>query len=249
MAEDKNVELYLKDKRLSFWDWEPKARTNDQNEVVGYQIAYNLLIPKTDPDAKVIADAMKKALENEWPGEGMKIPPDRRCLRDGEPIDPDTMELGDDGNPKPGTGVRAPLYEGYEGNWFLSCNRGLKATTLEDAIREFNQNNPVQILGTRRGGDGKFPIVRAGTPDAPYSGCYVNAIVRIYAYNGKKKGHPNRINCSAEAIQFNRRGDAFGAKPVDAQSKFGEVAVEGMGPDTGAASGSTASSDTDDMLG
>lgn len=245
---DKNIELFLKDKRASFLDiFEPKERKNDAGEVTGYMVSGNVLIPKTDPDAKRIVDAMKQALENAWPGEGMKIPPDRRCFRDGEPIDPDTMEVGEDGNPVAGTGVRVELYEGYAGHYYLSCNKPLKAKTLEDAVKEIRENNPVQILGTRKGPDGKFPIVRAGQQDAPYSGAYCNWIVRIYGYDGKKNGHPNRINCSFEAIQFNRHGQAFGAKPVDAQSQFEEVAGDDIGG--GQTPGGAAASDDDDMLG
>lgn len=254
---DLNIELYLKDLRLSFADiFEPKERKNDAGEITGYQASINLLVPKVgDPQAKAITEAMRQALELKWPGLGMKIPPDRRCFRDGEPIDPDTATLDDNGNPIPGTGNRAPLYDGYAGHYYLSANKQLKVkpasfSSPEEALRaavlEMSKSNPVQILGLRRGADGKFPILHAGHPDAPYSGCYVNAIVRIYAYDGSGKGHPNRINCSLEALQFKRHGESFGAKPVDAQGQFEEQEGDDMAPAT---SSPAASAEVDDMMG
>lgn len=69
-----------------------------------------------------------------------------------------------------------------------------------------------------------------------YAGCYVNAIVRIWAQNN---GYGKRLNCSVEAVQFNRDGDAFsGAKPASA-SDFEPLepidAFEDAAPTAGAA--------------
>lgn len=52
----------------------------------------------------------------------------------------------------------------------------------------------------------------------PYGGCYVNAIVRIFAYD---KYGP-QINCSLEAVQYLRKGESFGPAPVDVDKKFKE---------------------------
>lgn len=49
----------------------------------------------------------------------------------------------------------------------------------------------------------------------PYSGCYVNAIVDIYAQDSSEYG--KRINAGLKGIQFVRDGEPFGAgKPADA---------------------------------
>jgi hypothetical protein len=48
----------------------------------------------------------------------------------------------------------------------------------------------------------------------PYGGCYVNAIVRIYSIKAN-----DQINCSLEAVQYYRKGEAFGRGAVDT-SKF-----------------------------
>lgn len=50
----------------------------------------------------------------------------------------------------------------------------------------------------------------------PYGGCYVNAIVRIYAFDE----YGPQINCSLEAVQFFRKGESFGPAPVDVDKKF-----------------------------
>lgn len=51
----------------------------------------------------------------------------------------------------------------------------------------------------------------------PYGGCYVNAIVRLWVQDNK---FGKRINASLEAVQFYKDGEAFGAPPVDVDSKF-----------------------------
>lgn len=45
-----------------------------------------------------------------------------------------------------------------------------------------------------------------------YAGCYVDAIVRVWAQDNK---WGKRVNCSLEAVRFRRDGDAFGAAPID----------------------------------
>lgn len=54
----------------------------------------------------------------------------------------------------------------------------------------------------------------------PYSGCYVNAIVRFWVQNNK---WGKRVNASLEAVQFRKDGEAFGADPVDTDEAFDEV--------------------------
>lgn len=50
----------------------------------------------------------------------------------------------------------------------------------------------------------------------PYGGCYVNAIVRLYGYDE----YADQVNAGLEAVQYFRKGDAFGAQPVDVDTKF-----------------------------
>jgi outer membrane protein assembly factor BamB len=110
----------------------------------------------------------------------------------GKPLPGDKLPLHD-GEEK------ADKFDGYEGVYSLSANRS----------SDHGRPNVVDV--------NKSPL----TPDdgKPYAGCYVNAVVRLYALNGKSSKKPNsygkRICASLEAIQFWRDGDPFGAPKVD----------------------------------
>lgn len=215
---DKNIEIQLKGVRASFLNvFESQEFKDEETGKVRYSRNVNLLIPKRladgtkNPVVAQLSDAMKQALESHWPGQEKKIPSDRRCVRDGEPIDPDTIDAD-----VPGSGTRFPLYDGYAGHYFVSANKGCEGP---------NSPNLVQLLGPK-----KTAKKEDGTPCFPtikkedgllYSGCWVDAIIRIYPLDGKGK-FPDRINASLEALKFKRHGDAFGAKPVDAQNVFDE---------------------------
>jgi len=54
----------------------------------------------------------------------------------------------------------------------------------------------------------------------PYAGCYVNANVRLFAYDHKgSKG----VSAALRSIQFVRDGDSFGAGPIDPSEEFEAV--------------------------
>ncbi len=95
-------------------------------------------------------------------------------------------------------------YEGYEGMYYVSAGSP--------------ENRPPQVIDNRKGGDGKW--IRLKESDGKiYSGCYVNAIVKLWVQDNE---HGRRVNCSIEVIQFFAHGEAFGAKPVDADEEFDE---------------------------
>lgn len=75
-----------------------------------------------------------------------------------------------------------------------------------------------------------------------YGGCYVDAIVRVWAQDNK---FGKRVNCSLEAVRFRRDGDAFGAAPID-PDEFEDI--EG-GEDDRRSSRSRGSRDRDDDRG
>lgn len=58
----------------------------------------------------------------------------------------------------------------------------------------------------------------------PYSGCYVNAIVQVWAQNNK---YGKRINAQISGVQFLRHGESFGGGRVAAAEEFGVVTAEG----------------------
>lgn len=195
----KNIELLLKDVRGSFLNlFEPQENTSESGEITySYNGAF-LFDKETQRDQiDKVRDAIKEAIATTWPGQKITIPADRRCLRDGEPKDPDT-------------GERVPLYDGYEGQMVLSARR---------TVKNKDAKNPIQIIGPRKGRDGKFPAVG---DDLVYSGAYFNILVRIYGFDGTAKKYPNRVNCSLEVVQFKRHGEPFGAKSVDANAVMEE---------------------------
>ncbi len=64
----------------------------------------------------------------------------------------------------------------------------------------------------------RFPIIDFDrTPlskedGKPYSGCYVDALVRVWAQDNE---YGKRVNGSLELIRFRKDGEPFGAAPVD----------------------------------
>lgn len=58
-----------------------------------------------------------------------------------------------------------------------------------------------------------------------YGGCYVDAIVRVWAQDND---YGKRVNCSLEAVRFRRDGEPFGAAPVD-PDEFEDIEDEGRG--------------------
>ena len=206
----KNVQLTLKNVRLSFPHlFEPQEMESEKG---GMRYVYNanFLIPRTladgtpNPQVKQVQDAMVEALQGTWPGQKKVISADRRCFRSGEVKNPDTEEM-------------VALYEGYAGHMVLVANQSVKGPTSP---------NPVQLLGpkkTAKDKNGKPCFPRLSESDGMlYAGAYVDVIVTIYGYNGAKSGNPDRINASLDAVKFVRHGEALGAKPVDADSMFDE---------------------------
>ena len=82
-------------------------------------------------------------------------------------------------------GDAKPDYEGYPGNLFISAR---------------NQTRP-----TVKDRDGMTNLVKAD--GRPYSGCYIHAIIDIWAQDNQ---FGKRINASIPGAQFIRDGDSFG---------------------------------------
>lgn len=217
----KNIEVTLKDVRLSFFNgFVPQEGKDDSGNVNRYNFNTSLLIPKDSSAIEVIKKAMSLAKKTTWGDNPPRLAPDKLCLRDGAPVDED--------------GVSRGLYDGYDGMYFLSTNRPVKPEEWEQ-IQAGKKRRPVSIIGPRRGSDGKFKQLMLGDEFAPYSGCYANVVVRIYGYKGDpKKNLPARINASLEAVQFKRHGEAFGARAVNVENAFDEEEVEDEVPATGA---------------
>lgn len=101
-------------------------------------------------------------------------------------------------------------WDGYEGNFYVASS----------------SNRKPQIITNRKGKDGRWIEATEGAPGAPYSGCFVNALVRLWVQDNE---HGKRLNASFEVVQFLRDGPAFGAAPVDPNEKFGDDMVGDVG--------------------
>jgi hypothetical protein len=205
MADDIELKLYG---RLSFFRvYDPQDRKNDAGQVTGKNYNTCILLPKDDPQIAKIKEAMAAAKKKTWGDAAPRFAPDQLCLRDGCPPD-------EEGN-------RAPLYDGYDGMFFVSANRPVKLDEYE-LIKSGQKKRPVRVIGPRKNAEGRFDELNDGDPYAPYSGCYANVVLRIYGYVGKD-GQKSRINASLEAVQFAKDGERFGNGGVDVDSVFDEL--------------------------
>jgi hypothetical protein len=98
-------------------------------------------------------------------------------------------------------------YDGYADHYYVSAS---------------NKNKPVLVDRDRT------PLEKES--GKLYSGCFVNAVVRIWAQDNK---FGKRVNGSLEAVQFLRHGDAFGYRQVDANEAFEDVSDGEDGSDIG----------------
>lgn len=231
----KSIDVKLDDVRLSFFNgFTPQERRDDNTEeLIGYNYSTSILIPKSNEELeKKIRRAMTDVAKALWGSDIPKFKADQKCLRDGEPADEET-------------GERSPLWDGYEGSWYISVNTPIELKDYK-LIEEGKKQRPVSIIGPRKGANGKFKELEEGDEFAPYSGCYANVIISIYAYAGDpKKKRPPRINASLKAVQFKRHGEAFGAKRIDVNSAFDEEDDDDLVSGSG---GGSASMDEDDDL-
>lgn len=88
-------------------------------------------------------------------------------------------------------------YAGYEGLFFVNSSNSARPTVVD------GQRAPLTAA------DGK-----------PYGGCYVNAIVDVWAQDNQ---YGKRINASLKGVQFLKDGDPFGAGGVASADQFDEV--------------------------
>lgn len=91
--------------------------------------------------------------------------------------------------------VSKPGNDAYKGMIYVSANSGKKRFTIVDADRT--------------------PLVESS--GRPYSGCWINAIIQVWAQSNKwGKG----VNAQICGVQFVKHGDAFGGGRVAAADEF-----------------------------
>jgi hypothetical protein len=114
--------------------------------------------------------------------------------------------------------VSKPGMPEYAGLYFLACNNDKRFTIID------GDRTPL------RAEDGR-----------PYSGCYANAIVDIYAQDNE---WGRRINATITGVQFVRHGDSFGGGAAPAQPEEFGIVAESADEDAPAGADSA-----DDLLG
>lgn len=105
--------------------------------------------------------------------------------------------------------ISKPGQDGYADNFFVSANGKVRPTIIET-----------------RGGV-NVPLVESD--GRPYSGCYANVMVSIWAQDaeGKKpSGYGKRINAQLMGVQFVCHGESFGGGRVAKPEEFGLVATD-----------------------
>lgn len=111
---------------------------------------------------------------------------------------------------KPLKNGEGQVYDGFEGMHSLNASR------RED-------RGPVLVVDrVPKNPDGSTNKLTAAS-GRPYAGCYVNALVDVWAQdnsNGK------RINVELKGVQFVKDGDAFGGGGVASADQFDDLGVE-----------------------
>lgn len=91
-------------------------------------------------------------------------------------------------------------YDGFPGNHFISSRNKTRPTVIDRDRSQLTAK------------DGK-----------PYSGCYVNAIIELWAQDNS---YGKRINASLSGVQFLKDGEPFsGGRPADAD-EFDDLSAE-----------------------
>jgi hypothetical protein len=223
---NENPEIKLKDVRLSFSDnlfvaEAGEVRTKGKHKgKIPYRNSANFLIPKTNT---VLIDAIKKVMiearDQLWPKDPPKIKGDKLCLQDGDDVE----------------------YAGYADHMYISASRTTYGTDGKVPKRPFRiiGRNKVELADGKQG----FPDINE-SDDIVYAGCYVNAVLRIWAQDDPDYG--KRINASIEGVQFWRPGERFGGgKRLDVDNAFDEYQDD---DDDGLGGGSASQDDEEEDL-
>ena len=107
-------------------------------------------------------------------------------------------------------------YIDKDGNYYAGVDKDtwfFTASKLEGKCK----NGKMTVLDQRR-----EPI--EASSGLLHSGCYVNAVIDIYAYDADKAG--KGVSASLEGVQLLRKGEALGFTPVDATNDFEDEEIE-----------------------
>lgn len=200
--------VMLKGVRLNMYDnqlFEPQAELTTKGKNKGkYRFNWGakfILPPKNSAEGKAMEAAVKAAMKAakivKWAdkADDIKIKLSNTPLQDGD--DEEVTTFG-------------PM----KGAYFVSASKTVYGP--KDGSESDVPKRPFRIIGPRKvkdpaTGELKFPDVKAGDENAPYSGCHVNLKVELWGQEAdSERGIPNRLNATILAVQFARHGESFG---------------------------------------
>jgi hypothetical protein len=189
MTDKKEVvgEVLLRNVRLSFASLHEPSEMESDDGTTRRFFKANFLIPKEGDEFKNVAKIKKAADEAKAKKWGSNP-------KDWPKLKPEKICLRDGD---------LENWDGYAGMLYVSANSSV--------------DRRPQVITNRKDKDGNWIKAEPGHERNPYSGCYVNALIRLWCQDNK---NGKRVNASLEVVQFLRDGDAFGAAPVNPNERF-----------------------------
>lgn len=145
-----------------------------------------VIVPKDHPQFKLVCAAVEEAAAVKWKDKAAAKLKSARWPSPG-PKDPICFKDAEH---------KAKDSDGYEGAFYLSAN-------CEGNDIEAKCMKP-KVFGADK------TVITDPAENPIYRGCYVNALVELYADDRYSAG----VFCKLLGIQFSRDGDAFGSAPV-----------------------------------
>ena len=157
------------------------------------------IVDPASPAVKQLDDAMLEVAEAKWPGKGKAILD--KLVKTGKPKNVEVCFVKE---AYAKDGDQESPYDGFEGMYYLSASNAVRPLVID------RDRTPLVAQ------DGR-----------PYSGCYMNVQVEIWAQDNKwGKG----IRATLKGVQFVRDGDAFSGGGVASADDFADL---GDGSDAG----------------
>lgn len=122
-------------------------------------------------------------------------------------------------------------WDGYAGNHYISANAVL--------------SDKPSVITNRKDGNGKWIDAEPGGKGAPYSGCFVNAVLVLWVQDNE---HGKRLNAQVKAVQFFADGEPFGGTSIDVDEEFEDDMAGEEGSIGGDFSDDEDEEDDDDMI-
>lgn len=216
-----NQLVILPDVRLAFPDlWQARAGKDGKNPKFGG----NFIFTRESEAYKRAEAAFLKAAQEEygpnWQNFLTVMEPSKKCLRNG------------DRNINSQTGE---IRQGFAGMMYVTAKNKQKPVVI---AHRYHNGEPVHIAEDGSAwvkGAKVDPSTLGFEVDKPYGGCFVNAKIEIGAMKAKGEIAAN-VFARLVAVQYLRKGDAFGAGPANADG------FEDMGGDEGESSAPAAGS-------